>query len=106
MIITVTDQAVQQIKKLLSSSEYSIGIRIGVKSGGCSGFKYYIEYAKSKLEMEDEVNQQGVKIIIDPKAVLYLIGSEMDYVDEKFKAGFVFKNPNEKSQCGCGESFN
>lgn len=105
-IISVTNKAVNQIKKLLEKRETTtIGIRIGVKSGGCSGMSYHIEYAEEKREFDELVEVDGVKILIDPKAFIYIVGSEMDYVDSKLQSGFQFNNPNEKSKCGCGKSF-
>jgi iron-sulfur cluster assembly protein len=104
--ISIALSAVERIKFLLSKREKpSLGIRIGVKSGGCSGLTYIVEYADEKRAFEEEIKQDGVTIFIDPKAIMYLIGSEMSYIEEKFKSGFVFNNPNEKAKCGCGESF-
>jgi iron-sulfur cluster assembly protein len=104
--IQITDNAANQIKNLLEQrGKPSEGIRVGVKKGGCSGLSYTIEYADDVKKFEDIVEEKGVKVIIDPKAVLYLIGTTMDFVDEKMKSGFVFVNPNEKGRCGCGESF-
>lgn len=105
--IEITDSAADQIKYLLAQRDKpSEGIRVGVKKGGCSGLAYTIEYADDIKKFEDVVEDKGVKVIIDPKAVLYLIGTTMDFVEEKMKSGFVFVNPNEKGRCGCGESFN
>jgi iron-sulfur cluster assembly protein len=105
-IITVTDDAIEQIIILLKSrGKESFGIRIGVKSGGCSGFTYSVEYADSKGQFDEIVEVGDVKILIDPKAIMYIIGTEMEYVEGDFKSGFVFNNPNEKSKCGCGKSF-
>lgn len=104
--ITVSDAAVARIEHLLSQRESpAAGIRVGVKKGGCSGLAYIIEYADEAQPYEEIVETKGVKVFIDPKAIMHLIGSEMDYVEEKMKSGFVFKNPNEKGTCGCGESF-
>ena len=83
----------------------SIGIRIGVRSKGCSGLSYTLEYADNKHPMDELVEQHGVTVLIDPKATLFILGTEMDYVEEKLQSGFVFRNPNEKGRCGCGESF-
>ncbi|MDF2964672.1 MAG: iscA [Rickettsiaceae bacterium] len=105
-IITISDNAADRIKQLLAQrGKESLGIRVGVKAGGCSGLSYVIEYADEKKAFEEEISAKGVNVFIDPKAVMYVIGSEMDYVEDKFKAGFIFKNPNEKGRCGCGESF-
>lgn len=104
--IEISDAAAQQIKNLLASRDKpSAGVRVGVRKGGCSGLAYTIEYADDIKKFEDVVEDKGVKVIIDPKAALYLIGTTMDFVEEKMKSGFVFVNPNEKGRCGCGESF-
>ncbi|MDX1950281.1 MAG: iron-sulfur cluster assembly accessory protein [Rickettsiales bacterium] len=104
--ITITDNAAERIKHLLNArGKASEGIRVGVRKGGCSGLAYVVEYADDIRKYEDVVEDKGVKVIIDPKATLYLIGTQMDYVEEKMKSGFVFINPNEKGKCGCGESF-
>jgi len=104
--ITVTDKAAERVKFLLDQrGKESVGIRVGVKKGGCSGLSYTIEYADDITKFEEVIKDKEVTIIIDPKAVMYLIGSEMDFVEEKMKSGFTFVNPNVKGQCGCGESF-
>ena len=106
-IITVSDAAAERIKHLLSlRASSSYGIRVGVKSGGCSGLSYLIEYADALRPFEELIEVKGVRILIDPKAVMYLIGSQMDYTEDSFKSGFIFNNPNEKAKCGCGKSFN
>jgi iron-sulfur cluster assembly protein len=104
--IEITDAAAERIKALLAQRDKpSEGVRVGVRKGGCSGLAYTIEYADDVKKFEDVVEDKGVKVIIDPKAALYLIGTRMDFVEEKMKSGFVFVNPNEKGRCGCGESF-
>ena len=107
--IQITDKAKSQIKFLLAQrGKESLGIRVGVKKGGCSGLAYVIEYADEdiqKFEESIELDDTGKKVIIDPKAVMYLLGTIMDYKKEKLAEGFVFSNPNEKGRCGCGESF-
>lgn len=104
--IEISDRAAEQIKVLLDSrGKPSEGVRVGVKKGGCSGLAYTIEYADDVKKFEEVVEDKGVKVIIDPKATLYLIGTEMDFVSDKLKSGFQFTNPNEKGRCGCGESF-
>jgi len=104
--ITISDNAAERIKHLMEQrAELAQGIRVGVKKGGCSGLAYTIEYADNIAKFDEVVEDKGVKVIIDPKATMYLIGTEMDFVEEKMKSGFVFKNPNEKGRCGCGESF-
>ena len=106
-IISITDNAARQVALLLSKrGKPSLGIRIGVKSGGCSGFKYFVEYADQKNPFDEIIQDKNVTILIDPKALMYLIGTEMNYVEEQFKSGFTFTNPNEKGKCGCGSSFN
>ncbi|WP_341763845.1 iron-sulfur cluster assembly accessory protein [Candidatus Tisiphia endosymbiont of Beris chalybata] len=105
-ILILTDRAIEQVKLLLAKrNKPAFGIRVGVKSGGCSGIVYYIEYADEKNKFDEVVEVNNVKILIDSKALMYLIGSIMDYVEDKFKTGFAFTNPNEKGSCGCGKSF-
>ena len=105
-LMAVTPAAAERVKALIESrGKPTAGIRIGVRSKGCSGMSYTLEFADSQQPMDEVVDTQGVKLLIDPKASLFLIGTEMDYEEEKLKSGFVFKNPNEKGRCGCGESF-
>ena len=105
-IITLSDNAAQRIKEIMSKAkEPSIGVRIGVKSGGCAGMSYVMEYAKSSNSNDEVIEDKGVKVLIDPNAVMYLLGTEMDYKKEELSSTFVFKNPNETERCGCGESF-
>ncbi|MEE8188949.1 MAG: iron-sulfur cluster assembly accessory protein [Kiloniellales bacterium] len=105
-IITLTDAAAQRVKDLIAKSEKPVlGLRVGVNSKGCSGLSYFVEYAEEQKRFEDVIEDQGVKIFIDPTAIMFLLGSEMDYVEERFHTGFVFNNPNETGRCGCGESF-
>ena len=104
--ITLTDRAVARVRALIDKrGQPAAGIRIGVRTKGCSGLSYTLEFADKQEPMDEVVETQGVKLLIDPKASLFLIGTEMDYEEEKLKQGFVFKNPNEKGRCGCGESF-
>ena len=105
-IISLSENAAIRIKEIMSSAEQnSIGVRIGVKAGGCAGMSYVLEYAK-KINPNDEfVEDKGVKVFIDSAAVMYLLGTEMDYKKEEFASSFVFNNPNETERCGCGESF-
>lgn len=107
-IITLTDAAAERVHRLMSKAgdEAVLGLRVGIKTRGCSGLSYFVEYAKEQKRFEDVIEDKGVRIFIDPTAVMFLIGSEMDYQEDKFQAGFTFSNPNEKSRCGCGESFN
>jgi len=105
-LFTISDAAATRISELLASrGKPSAGIKVGIRTRGCSGLSYSIEFA-DKVEPHDEVvEEKGVKVLIDPKAVMFLIGTEMDFVEEKLKSGFAFRNPNEKGKCGCGESF-
>ena len=104
--MTLTDAAAERVKALMArGDEGVVGLRVGVKARGCSGMSYTVEYAKEVRKFEEVVEDKGVKILIDPAATMFLIGSEMDYVDDKIQSGFVFRNPNEKGRCGCGESF-
>ena len=107
-IISISDEAATQIKKILSASKQDVnGIIVGVDKTGCSGYAYKIEYAnKDKTNNYEVVESKGVKVFIEPAATMFLIGSEMDYTTDKLASRFVFNNPNEKSSCGCGESFN
>jgi iron-sulfur cluster assembly protein len=105
-VMSVTPLAVEKVKTLIESrGKPTAGIRIGVRSKGCSGMSYTLEFADRQEPMDEVVESGGVKLLIDPKASLFLIGTEMDYEEEKLKSGFVFRNPNEKGRCGCGESF-
>ena len=105
-IIKLSVNAAERIKEIMSSDENnSIGVRVAVKSGGCAGMSYVMEYTK-KINPNDEIiEDKGVKLFIDAAAVLYLLGTEMDYKKEEFSSNFVFNNPNETERCGCGESF-
>ena len=105
-IIKLSDNAANRIKEIMSKAENkAIGVRIGVQSGGCAGMSYVMEYAKETRANEEIIEDKGVKVLIDPSAIMYLLGTEMDYKKEKFSSQFVFKNPNETERCGCGESF-
>tara|TARA_B100001989_G_C24363171_1_gene375546 strand:- start:33 stop:368 length:336 start_codon:yes stop_codon:yes gene_type:complete len=105
-VIKLSDNAALRIKQIMSIAEKSaIGVRIGVKSGGCAGMSYVMEYAEKIKPNEEVIEEKGVKVLIDPQAIIYLLGTEMDYKQEKFSSQFVFKNPNETERCGCGESF-
>jgi len=105
-IITLSDSAAERIKQIMSSdTNNSVGVRIGVKSGGCAGMSYVMEYTKTSNPSDEIIEDKGVKVFIDPGAIMYLLGTEMDYKTEEFSSSFVFKNPNETERCGCGESF-
>ena len=105
-IIKLSENAAVRIKEIMSSADSNaIAVRVGVKSGGCAGLSYVMEYAEDIKPNEEIIDQKGVKVLIDPKAIMYLLGTEMDYKKEKFSSQFIFKNPNETERCGCGESF-
>ena len=104
-VLTLTDAAANRVKDIIARAERPIvGVRVGVKNGGCAGMSYTMEYAEAAKPGEDVVEDKGVKVFVDPKAVLFLLGTEMDYQTTKLAAQFVFKNPNQTSACGCGES--
>ena len=106
-IISISDAAITRIQALLANrGKPAYGVKVGIRTRGCSGLSYTIEYADTIEPQDEVVEEKGVKVIIDPKAIMYLIGTQMDFVEEKMKSGFVFVNPNEKGRCGCGESFN
>ena len=105
-VISLTPAAADRVRHLLASQgQEAIGIRLGVKPSGCSGFSYRLDFAKDVAPGEEVVDADGVKVVIDPMAVMYVLGTELDWVEDKLGAQFVFKNPNEKGRCGCGESF-
>tara|TARA_B100001123_G_C14780875_1_gene816526 strand:- start:201 stop:536 length:336 start_codon:yes stop_codon:yes gene_type:complete len=105
-IITLSKNAAFRIKEIMSKAEKNaIGVRVGVKSGGCAGMSYMMEYAKEVNPNDEIIEDKGVKVFIDSSAIMYLLGTEMDYKKEEFSSNFVFNNPNETERCGCGESF-
>ena len=105
-VIKLSNNAADRIKQIMSTADKAtIGVRVGVKSGSCAGLSYVMEYAKEIKPNEEVIEEKGVKVLIDPKAIMYLLGTEMDYKKEQFSSQFVFKNPNETERCGCGESF-
>ncbi len=105
-IIKLSNNAANRIKEIMSKAEdKTIGVRVGVKSGGCAGMSYIMEYAKNHNPNDELIEDKGVKVFIDPSAIMYLLGTEMDYKVEEFSSSFVFNNPNETERCGCGESF-
>ena len=105
-VITLSDRAAERVKEIMSGANESfVGVRIGVASGGCAGMSYVMEYAKKTNPNDEIIEDKGVKVLIDPKAIMYLLGTEMDYKKGEFSSSFVFKNPNETERCGCGESF-
>ncbi len=105
-IIKLSDEAATRIKEIMTKAEKnSVGVRVGVKSGGCAGMSYVLEYAKEIKPNDEIIEDKGVKVLIDAGAIIYLVGTEMDYKKDEFSSSFVFKNPNETERCGCGESF-
>ena len=105
-VIKLSDNAANRIKEIMSSADNStIGVRVGVESGGCAGMSYIMEYAKEVRPNEEVIEDKGVKVFVDAAAIMYLLGTEMDYKKEEFSSSFVFNNPNESERCGCGESF-
>jgi iron-sulfur cluster assembly protein len=105
-VLTLTDRAAQRINLILAGKGSGTGVRIGVKKGGCAGMEYTMEWAGEQQAHDEVVEHNGAKVLIDPKAVMYLLGAEMDYQVDKLAAQFVFRNPNQSSACGCGESVN
>jgi iron-sulfur cluster assembly protein len=104
-VMRLTDAAAARIKDILDRAESTIaGVRVGVKNGGCAGMSYTLEYAERANPTDEVVDDKGVRLLIDPKAVLFLLGTEMDFKTDKLSSGFVFNNPNQTSACGCGES--
>ena len=104
-VVTLTDAAAARIKDIMANSDKEIaGLRVGVTNGGCAGMSYTMEYAEDRNPLDEVVEDKGVTILIDPAAVLFLLGTQMDFEVDTLKSGFVFSNPNETSACGCGES--
>jgi iron-sulfur cluster assembly protein len=104
-VMSLTEAAAERIREVIAGADKPIlGIRVGVKNGGCAGMSYTMEYAETKNPLDEVVEDKGVQILIDPKAVLFLLGTEMDVKTDTFASTFVFRNPNETSACGCGES--
>ena len=104
--INMTPAALDHVKALLDGrGKPSLGIRIGVRTKGCSGLSYTLEFADEINAFDEKMEVEGITILIDPKATMFIIGTEMDYVEDTLESGFVFNNPNEKGRCGCGESF-
>ena len=105
-IISLSENAAKRIKEIMTGVEKkSLGVRVGVKSGGCAGMSYVMEYAKEINPNDEIIEDKGVKVFIDSAAVMYLLGTEMDYKKDNFSTSFTFNNPNETERCGCGESF-
>jgi iron-sulfur cluster assembly protein len=104
-VMRLTEAAAARIKQVMAQADRPVaGVRVGVKNGGCAGMEYTMEYAENVAPTDEVVEDRGVKLLIDPKAVLFLLGTEMDYKTEKLSSQFVFNNPNQTSACGCGES--
>ena len=104
-VMRLTDAAAARIKEIMAKADKPLaGVRVGVKNGGCAGMSYTMEYAAEAAKFDEVVEDKGVKLLIDPKAVLFLLGTEMDFKVDKLSSTFVFNNPNQTSACGCGES--
>ena len=104
-VMRLTEAAAERVRELTARAEKPIvGLRVGVKNGGCAGMSYTVEYAEDVRNNEEVVEDKGVRILVDPKAVLFLLGTEMDYKADKLQAQFIFNNPNQVGACGCGES--
>lgn len=104
-VISLTDRAVERVKTLMETRPDAAGIRVWIKEAGCNGLAYQVDFTDEAVDGDDMMETPGGPIYIDPKAVMYILGSEMDYAEDKFFSGFLFKNPNEAGRCGCGESF-
>src|SRR5271163_3534834 len=104
-VVTLTDRAADRVKEIMERAEKPyVGLRVGVKNGGCAGQEYVLEYAEAAAALDEVVEDKGVTILVDPKAVLFLIGTEVDYEVNRLAAKFTFNNPNQTDACGCGES--
>lgn len=104
-VVSLTDAAAERVRDIMANSDQDVqGLRIGVRKGGCAGMEYTLDYVAEPDPADDVVEDKGVRIFVDPSAVLFLLGTEMDYEETKFRAGFTFQNPNQTSACGCGES--
>jgi len=106
MALTLTEKAAKHVEKTITNRGKGIGLRLGVKTTGCSGMAYVMEFADKIDEQDQLFESQGIKIFVDPKSLIYIDGTELDYVREGLNEGFQFNNPNIKNECGCGESFN
>jgi iron-sulfur cluster assembly protein len=104
-VMSISDAAAERVRSVIANADKPVvGIRVGVKNGGCAGMSYTVEYADAVNALDEVVEDKGVKVLVDPKAVLFLLGTRMDVKTDKFASTFVFENPNETSACGCGES--
>lgn len=104
-VVNITENAANRAKVLLSNNNKLVGLRVSVSQGGCSGMTYEVGISEEINEGDEVINKDGIKFIIDPSAIMFLLGSTIDWKEEKFKKGFTFENPNETARCGCGESF-
>ena len=104
-VMSLTDAAAERVRQIIARSERPVlGLRVGVKNGGCAGMEYTMEWANEQKPFDEVIEEKGVKVLIDPKAILFLLGTEMDFQSSALKSGFTFNNPNQTSACGCGES--
>lgn len=106
MAVTLTDRAAEHVRRYIEKRGKGVGLRLGVKTTGCSGLAYKLEFADDVQPEDEQFESHGVRVLIDPKSLAYLDGTELDFVREGLNEGFKFNNPNEKDRCGCGESFN
>ena len=106
MAVTLTDRAAEHVQRYIEKRGRGIGLRLGVKTTGCSGLAYKLEFADERKAEDTEFETNGVRVLVDPRSLAYLDGTELDFVREGLNEGFKFNNPNEKDRCGCGESFN
>jgi len=105
-VMSITDAAAARVREIIANSDKPLlGVRVGVKNAGCAGMSYTMEFAEQIEKYDEVVEDKGVKIVVDPKAIMFLLGTQMDFRTEKLSATFVFNNPNQTSACGCGESF-
>jgi iron-sulfur cluster assembly protein len=105
-VMTLTDEAAERVRAIMTTKEDATALRIGVKNGGCAGMEYTMDWADAADPHDEVIEDNGVRVLIEPKAVLFLLGAEMDYKVDTLTSGFVFNNPNQTSACGCGESVN
>jgi iron-sulfur cluster assembly protein len=104
-VMRITDAAAERVREIIANSDKPlVGVRVGVKNGGCAGMSYTMDFAEEINKFDEVVEDKGVKIVVDPKAIMFLLGTEMDFRVEKLSSVFVFNNPNQTSACGCGES--
>ena len=105
-VMTLTDDAAERVRAIMATRENATALRIGVKNGGCAGMEYTMDWADAADPLDEVIEDNGVRVLIEPKAVLFLLGAQMDYKVDTLSSGFVFNNPNQTSACGCGESVN